>query len=279
MADKSCSNSSCSKESCEGCPSAAKPQSFQVEPNAYTQVKHVIGVVSGKGGVGKSMVTASLANLLAEKGFRVGILDADITGPSIPKMYGLTGPAQASEEGILPELAGNDVKVMSLNLLMPDPEQAVIWRGPVIANMVKQFWSEVIWGELDFLLVDMPPGTGDVPLTVFQSLPVEGIMVVTSPQELVQMIVKKAYNMAKTMNVPVLGVIENYSYMKCPHCGEEIKVFGESHIEETLSELGLTLAGRMPIDPALAQAADEGKFAQIDNPYLTDAYEILRKLK
>ena len=194
-------------------------------------------------------------------------------------MYGLTGPAQASEEGILPELAGNDVKVMSLNLLMPDPEQAVIWRGPVIANMVKQFWSDVIWGELDFLLVDMPPGTGDVPLTVFQSLPVEGIMVVTSPQELVQMIVKKAYNMAKTMNIPVLGVIENYSYMKCPHCGEEIKVFGESHVEEAAGELGIALAGRMPIDPSLAQAADAGKFAEVSNPYLHEAYEILRNLK
>ena len=165
MAEKNCSNSSCSKESCAGCPSAKGPQSFQVEPNIYTEVKHVIGVVSGKGGVGKSMVTASLANLLAEKGYRVGIMDADITGPSIPKMYGLTGPAEASEEGILPELTANQIKVMSLNLLIPDPEQAVVWRGPVIAGTVKQFWSDVIWGELDYLLVDMPPGTGDVPLT------------------------------------------------------------------------------------------------------------------
>ncbi|MDO5344820.1 MAG: Mrp/NBP35 family ATP-binding protein [Lachnospiraceae bacterium] len=278
MAEKNCSNSSCSKESCEGCPSAAKPQSFQVAPNAYTEVKHVIGVVSGKGGVGKSMVTASLANLLASMGYRTGILDADITGPSIPKMYGLTGPAQASEEGILPELADNDVKVMSLNLLMPDPEQAVIWRGPVIANMVKQFWSEVIWGELDYLLVDMPPGTGDVPLTVFQSLPVEGILVVTSPQELVQLIVKKALHMAEAMNIPVLGVIENYSFLKCPDCGKIIRVFGESHIEETASELGIALAGQMPIDPSLAEAADAGKFADIQNPYLEQAAEILRKL-
>lgn len=278
MAEKSCSNSSCSKESCEGCASAAKPQSFQVEPNVYTEVKHVIGVVSGKGGVGKSMVTASLANLLASMGYRTGILDADITGPSIPKMYGLTGPAQASEEGILPELCGNGVKVMSLNLLMPDPEQAVIWRGPVIANMVKQFWSDVIWGELDYLLVDMPPGTGDVPLTVFQSLPVEGIMVVTSPQELVQLIVKKAFNMAKAMNIPVLGVIENYSFLKCPDCGKAIKVFGESHIEEAASELGIALAGKMPIDPSLAEAADAGRFSDIRNPYLQQAAEILRKL-
>lgn len=278
MAEKSCSNTSCSKESCEGCPSAAKPQSFRVEPNAYTEVKHVIGVVSGKGGVGKSMVTASLANLLVSMGYRTGILDADITGPSIPKMYGLTGPAQASEEGILPELAENGVKVMSLNLLMPDPEQAVIWRGPVIANMVKQFWSDVIWGELDYLLVDMPPGTGDVPLTVFQSLPVDGIMVVTSPQELVQLIVKKAFHMARTMNIPVLGVIENYSFLKCPDCGKVIKVFGESHIEEVAEELGIAVAGQMPIDPSLAEAADAGEFAQVRNPYLEKAVEILRKL-
>lgn len=278
MAEKSCSNSSCSKSSCEGCPSANKPQSFQVEPNAYTDVKHVIGVVSGKGGVGKSLVTASLANQLAAKGYRVGILDADITGPSIPKMYGLTGPAQASDEGILPELAENDVKVMSLNLLMPDPEQAVIWRGPVIANMVKQFWSEVIWGELDYLLVDMPPGTGDVPLTVFQSLPVDGIVVVTSPQELVQMIVKKAYNMTKTMNIPILSLVENYSYLKCPDCGKEIKVFGESHIEQIAGELGLAVGGKMPIDPAFASSADEGRFASVQNPYVEKAVEILRRL-
>ena len=278
MAEKSCSNSSCSKSSCEGCPSANKPQSFQVEPNVYTNVKHVIGVVSGKGGVGKSMVTASLANQLAGKGYRVGILDADITGPSIPKMYGLTKPAEASEEGILPELTENDIKIMSLNLLIPDPEQAVIWRGPVIANMVKQFWSDVIWGELDYLLVDMPPGTGDVPLTVFQSLPVEGIVVVTSPQELVQMIVKKAYNMAKTMNIPILSLVENYSYLKCPDCGKEIRVFGESHIEEIAEELNLAVGGKMPIDPVLAAAADAGKFADMINPYVEEAVEILRKL-
>ena len=193
MAEKECSSSSsCSKESCEGCPSAGKEQKgFAVDMNVYSDVKHVIGIVSGKGGVGKSMVTASLANLLASKGYRVGIMDADITGPSIPRMYGLKGPAQADENGILPVLTDNDIKVMSINLLMPDPEAPVVWRGPILANMVKQFWSDVIWGELDYLLVDMPPGTGDVPLTVFQSLPVDGILIVTSPQELVQMIVKK----------------------------------------------------------------------------------------
>ena len=262
---------------CSTCGESCSERDLRVPANALSSIKKVIAVVSGKGGVGKSMVTASLANLLAEKGYRVGILDADITGPSIPKMYGLTGPAQASEEGILPELAGNDVKVMSLNLLMPDPEQAVIWRGPVIANMVKQFWSDVIWGELDFLLVDMPPGTGDVPLTVFQSLPVEGIMVVTSPQELVQMIVKKAYNMAEMMKVPVLGIVENYSYVKCPDCGKEIKVFGESHIDEIAAELKVPVLGKMPIDVKLAELADSGLFSKIENEYITAAADVMPK--
>ena len=216
MAEKQCSSSGCTKESCQGCPSRNKPTSFQVASNEYTKVKPAIGVVSGKGGVGKSMVTASLANLMAEKGYRVGILDADITGPSIPKMYGLHGPAQADDNGIYPPLAENDIKVMSINLLMPDEEAPVIWRGPVISGMVKQFWTDVIWGELDYLFVDMPPGTGDVPLTVFQSLPLDGIVIVSSPQDLVQMIVKKAHHMAKSMNVPILGIVENYSYLVCP---------------------------------------------------------------
>ena len=192
MAEKSCSNQGCTKESCEGCPS--KKTSFLVDQNIYSNVRHVIGVVSGKGGVGKSMVTATLANRMTEKGFRVGILDADITGPSIPKMYGLHGPAVADDNGIIPVVTENGIKVMSLNLLVPNEEDPVIWRGPVIANMVKQFWSDVIWGELDFLFVDMPPGTGDVPLTVFQSLPVEGIVIVSSPQDLVRMIVTKAFS-------------------------------------------------------------------------------------
>ncbi len=278
MAERDCSNSSCSRESCEGCPSAANPQSFLVEPNPYTEVKHVIGVVSGKGGVGKSFVTASLANLLAKRGYRTGILDADITGPSIPKMYGLTKMAEATEEGILPSLTENDLRVMSLNLLLPDPEQAVIWRGPVIAGVVKQFWSDVIWGDLDFLLVDLPPGTGDVPLTVFQSLPVEGILVVTSPQELVQMIVKKAYNMATLMGIKVLGVVENFSFVKCPDCGKEIPVFGESHIDEAAKELSLPILGKIPVDPSFSKAADSGAFAGVENAFLIPAADLLRKL-
>ncbi|MCR1842409.1 Mrp/NBP35 family ATP-binding protein [Murimonas intestini] len=277
MSEKECNNTSCSKESCEGCPSR-QPKSFLVEPNIYTEIKHVIGVVSGKGGVGKSMVTASVANLLAERGYRVGILDADITGPSIPKMYGIHGPAQADEEGILPMLAENDIKIMSINLLMPDEEAPVIWRGPVISNMVKQFWTDVIWGELDYLLVDMPPGTGDVPLTVFQSLPVEGILIVSSPQDLVKMIVKKAYNMAKQMNVEVLGIVENYSYLKCPDCGKVMNVFGESHIDEIAEELGTEVLGKLPIEPQLAAMADEGRFAEVKSTYLDNALQKLCKL-
>lgn len=272
MAEKECSSASCSKESCGGCPSAKKEQKgFAVDMNVYSDVKHVIGIVSGKGGVGKSMVTASLANLLASKGYRVGIMDADITGPSIPRMYGLKGPAQADDNGILPVLTDNDIKVMSINLLMPDPEAPVVWRGPILANMVKQFWSDVIWGELDYLLVDMPPGTGDVPLTVFQSLPVDGILIVTSPQELVQMIVKKAYNMAKMMNIPILGVVENYSYLKCPDCGKEIPVFGKSKVDAAAKELGLLVAGKLPIDPKLTELSDAGEFAKAVNPHLEPA--------
>ena len=278
MAEKSCSSSSCSKESCEGCPSANKPQSFLEELNVYSEIKHVIGIVSGKGGVGKSMATASVANLLAAKGYRVGIMDADITGPSIPRMYGLTGPAEAGDEGIYPVMTDNDIKVMSINLLMPDPEMPVIWRGPVLANMVKQFWTDVIWGELDYLLVDMPPGTGDVPLTVFQSLPVDGIVIVTSPQDLVKMIVKKAYNMAETMKIPVLGVIENYSYLKCPDCGKEIPVFGKSKIDEVAKDMGVLVLGKMPIDPKLTELSDEGEFAKAENPYLDNAIQALQLL-
>lgn len=274
---KECSSTSCNKESCEGCPSK-QPKSMLEEMNSQSNVKHVIGIVSGKGGVGKSFVTASLANRMAQKGYKVGILDADITGPSIPKMYGLHGPAQADDNGIYPPLAENDIKVMSINLLMPDEEAPVIWRGPVISGMVKQFWTDVIWGELDYLFVDMPPGTGDVPLTVFQSLPLDGIVIVSSPQDLVQMIVKKAYHMAKSMNVPILGIVENYSYLVCPDCGKKISVFGESHIEEIAGKMDLKVLGKMPIDPSLAELSDKGDFAKAENKYLTDAFEVLHQL-
>ena len=279
--NSSCSSAStCSRESCEGCPSKAKGGSgIAKEPmNKASNVKKVIGVVSGKGGVGKSFVTASLATAMRKKGYEVGILDADITGPSIPKMFGVHGPAMGSEMGILPIAAEDGTKIMSINLLMEDEEAPVIWRGPVIAGTVKQFWSDVVWGDLDYLFVDMPPGTGDVPLTVFQSLPVDGIVIVTSPQELVQMIVKKAYNMAGMMDIPVLGVVENYSYLKCPDCGKEIKLFGESHIDEVASELAMQVLGKMPLDPAYAELADAGLFYKADNPYLEDAVKKIENM-
>lgn len=276
--NKQCSSSSCDKKSCEGCSSAKKNTIPKEELNAYSAIKKVVGVVSGKGGVGKSFVTASLANEMAAKGYRVGILDADITGPSIPRMYGLKGAAMADDNGIYPMLTENDIKIMSINLLLPQEDSPVIWRGPVIANMVKQFWTDVVWGELDYLFVDMPPGTGDVPLTVFQSLPVDGIVVVTSPQELVQMIVKKAYNMANMMHIPVLGVVENFSYLECPDCGKKINVFGQSHVDEAAQELGIPVFGKLPINPAYAEKADEGKFFEIDNPYLAAGVETLKNL-
>ena len=249
---KECNNTSCDKASCEGCSSSKKQQSFQAEMNAQSNVKHVIGVVSGKGGVGKSFVTGSLANMMAAQGYKVGILDADITGPSIPKMYGLKGAAMANDEGIYPMITKNGIKVMSINLLLPTEDTPVIWRGPVLANMVKQFWTDVIWGDVDYLFVDMPPGTGDVPL-------------------------KKAFNMAEMMKIPVLGIVENYSYVKCPDCGKEIKVFGESHIDEIAAELKVPVLGKMPIDMDYATKADGGFFAAIDNQYITDALAVMPK--
>ena len=280
MAEKSgCSSaSSCSKENCEGCPSHQNPQSLQAEMNAASNVKHVIGIVSGKGGVGKSFVTASLAVQMAKAGYSVGILDADITGPSIPKMFGVHGKVIGDENGMYPAETKEGIKIMSVNLLMDDEEAPVVWRGPVIAGAVKQFWSETVWGDVDYLFVDMPPGTGDVPLTVFQSLPVNGIVVVTSPQELVQMIVKKAFNMANMMHIPVLGLVENFSYLKCPDCGREISLFGKSHIDEAAKEMGTKVLGKLPLDPSYAETADEGKFYEIENPYLDAAVAVLKNI-
>ena len=272
---KECNNTSCTKEDCSNCKSKQDGGIPKEELNDFSKIGKVIGVVSGKGGVGKSFVTASLANMMAKRGFRVGILDADITGPSIPIMYGIKGTAVADDNGIYPMLAANDIKVMSVNLLLPNEETPVIWRGPVIANMVKQFWTDVIWGELDYLFVDMPPGTGDVPLTVFQSLPIDGVVIVTSPQDLVQMIVKKAYNMAEMMHVPVFGIVENYSYVKCPDCGSELKIFGESHIEEIAKDLNVELIGKMPIDMEYAKMADHGTFHEIDNQYISKAIDVM----
>ena len=246
--------------------------------NAASNVKKVIGVVSGKGGVGKSFVTASLAAAMNRAGYKVGIMDADITGPSIPKMFGIHGQVYGTDDGMVPMETENGIKIMSINLLLDDEEAPVIWRGPVIAGVVKQFWNETVWGDVDYLFVDMPPGTGDVPLTVFQSLPVDGIVIVTSPQELVQMIVKKAYNMAEMMHVPVLGLVENFSYLKCPDCGKEIKLFGESHIDDVAKELGIPVFGKLPLDPAFAEQADKGAFATMENAYLDAGVEKLKTL-
>lgn len=272
MAEEVYNGSDCTKESCSGCSHAdncsSKKTDLREPANPYSSVKKVIAVVSGKGGVGKSLVTASLARMLKEQGYNVGILDADVTGPSIPKMYGVHEQAGATEQGIFPCLAKDGTRIMSVNLLLEDEDTPVIWRGPIIASVVKQFWTDVIWDDLDYLLVDMPPGTGDVPLTVFQSLPVDGAVIVTSPQDLVQMIVKKAYNMAIQMKIPVLGLVENYSYVKCPDCGKEIHVFGESHIDEIAKELGVPVLGKMPIDMKLAEVVEEERFYEAENPYL-----------
>lgn len=265
----------CSPSDCAGCAHAdscgSKPQDMKEPANPFSHINKVIAVVSGKGGVGKSMVTASLARMMRQQGFSVGILDADITGPSIPKMYGLHEKAKGSEQGIFPCEAKDGTRIMSVNLLLENESDPVIWRGPVIAGVVTQFWTDVMWGELDYLFVDMPPGTGDVPLTVFQSLPVDGIVIVTSPQDLVQMIVEKAYHMAEKMNIPVLGIVENYSYLVCPDCGKKISVFGERHIEEVAAGLGIPVLGKMPVDAGLAELVEEERFYEADNRYLEDA--------
>ena len=227
--------------------------------NAMSSVKNVIAVVSGKGGVGKSLVTSMLATAFSRRGYTTAIMDADITGPSIPKIFGMKpGGVQGSDDGMFPPQSKSGIRIMSVNLLLNDEKTPVIWRGPVIGGTVKQFWTDVVWGDVDFMFVDMPPGTGDVPLTVFQSLPVSGIIIVTSPQELVSMIVAKAVKMAEMMNIPVLGVIENYSYALCPHCGEKIELFGKSKTEEAAKEFSLDVLDRIPIDPNLAALCDKG---------------------
>jgi Mrp family chromosome partitioning ATPase len=274
--EKSCSDSECTKESCEGCEHSK--QSMLEDLNLHSSIKNVIGVVSGKGGVGKSFVTAMLAVLLNRKGYKVGILDADITGPSIPKMFGITRKAVGNELGIIPESTANNIKIMSVNLLLETEETPVIWRGPILANTVKQFWTEVVWEDLDYLFIDMPPGTGDVPLTVFQSIPLDGIVFVTSPQDLVSMIVKKAFNMAKMMNIPILGLVENMSYVKCPDCGKEINMFGESKLNDISNVIGIEILGRIPIDPVIAKLVDEGNFEIFSCDCLMDAAERINNI-
>lgn len=250
-----------------------------IEPlNSMSSVKKVIGVVSGKGGVGKSMVTASLAVLMNRKGYHSAVLDADITGPSIPKVFGMTEKAEAHDFGLLPVKSEKGIDVMSINLLLENDSAPVVWRGPVIAGTVKQFWGDTVWEDVDFMFVDMPPGTGDVPLTVFQSIPLDGIIIVTSPQELVSMIVAKAANMAKLMNIPILGIIENYSYLKCPDCGKKISVFGESHIDEIAEEFEMEVLAKLPIDPAVAQLCDAGRIEETDGSLLENTADKIEAL-
>lgn len=243
----------------ESCGERTSPQDLRKPANAHSHIKKVIAVVSGKGGVGKSAVTCTLAAAMAKLGKKVGVLDADITGPSVPQAFNIHQRALGSEEGIQPAVTEGGVKLMSLNLLIEHETDPVVWRGPVIAGAVEQFWTDVVWGELDYLFVDMPPGTGDVPLTVFQSLPVDGVVVVTAPQALVGMIVTKAVRMAEMLNVPVLGLVENYSFYRCPDCGKEHPVFGPSTIDQLGEELSLPVLAKLPIDPELARAVDEGR--------------------
>ena len=245
--------------------------------NSLSSVKHVIGVVSGKGGVGKSIVTSMLAVLMQRKGYKTAILDADVTGPSIPRAFGLKGSAESDGEHILPVGTKTGIDVISVNLLLENETRPVIWRGPVIAGMVKQFWTDVVWNDIDYMFIDMPPGTGDVPLTVFQSLPVDGIVIVTTPQELVSMIVSKAANMANMMNIPVLGIVENMSYVVCPDCGKKIYVFGEGKANEVAANFGYEVLGNVPMDQKLAALCDNGIIELMENNYLDAACEKIEK--
>ena len=260
----SCGSTSCGDRTAE---------SLLATLNPLSKVKKVIAVVSGKGGVGKSTVTSMLAVSMARKGYRVGVLDADITGPSAPTAFGVTECQGASEEGLYPALTRGGIQVMSINLLLDNPADPVVWRGPVIAGAVKQFWTDVIWEDVDYMFVDMPPGTGDVPLTVFQSLPIDGIVIVTSPQDLVSMIVAKAVKMAQMMHIPVLGFVENYAYLECPDCGKKINVFGQSRLDEVAEAFGLPILARLPIDPKVAEAYDSGMMETVNTDHLAGVVE------
>ena len=264
-------------ESCGSDCSERKKESLLEKPNAKSKVGKIIAVVSGKGGVGKSTVTSMLAVAMARQGKRGGILDADITGPSVPTAFGVEQCQGASQEGLYPALTRTGIQVMSINLLLDNNTDPVVWRGPVIAGAVKQFWTDVIWEDVDYLFVDMPPGTGDVPLTVFQSLPVDGVVIVTSPQDLVSMIVTKAVKMANMMHIPVLGFVENYAYLTCPDCGKKISVFGESKLDQVAKEFDLPILARLPIDPAVAQACDHGLMETVDTSVLKDAVAAVEK--
>lgn len=264
--------------SCKANCSSKEKQSLIEKPHQLSNIKKVIGVVSGKGGVGKSIVTSMLAVLMNRKGYNTAILDADITGPSIPKAFGVKGDVTGDGAGgIFPLASKTGIKMMSVNLLLPDETSPVVWRGPVIAGTVKQFWTDVIWDDVDFMFVDMPPGTGDVPLTVFQSLPIDGIIIVTSPQELVSMIVAKAVNMANMMNIPVLGIVENMSYFKCPDCGKEHEIFGESKVKKVAEEFGVEHYARIPIDPVVATMVDAGEIESVNTEALEELVDFIEK--
>ena len=262
---------------CSSCSSKCKQPTYEPQ-NKASNIKHVIGVVSGKGGVGKSLVTSMMAVTMNRRGYKTAILDADITGPSIPKSFGLKcSSVTGSELGMFPAITKTGIEVMSLNLLVDEETKPVVWRGPVIAGTVKQFWSEVVWNEVDYMFVDMPPGTGDVPLTVFQSIPLDGIIIVSSPQELVSMIVEKAVNMAALMNIPVLGLVENYSYLVCPDCGKVIKPYGESKIDELASAKGTDVLAKLPIDAELASQCDKGLIELFEGDYMERGADIIEK--
>ena len=266
---------------CDSCGQECASRDLHEKLHPKSSVKKVIGIVSGKGGVGKSLVTSLLAVAMSKKGYRTAILDADVTGPSIPKAFGLKGPALAREENeIAPVVSRDGIQVMSTNFLLPQETDPVIWRGPIIAGMVKQFWTDVVWSDVDYMFVDMPPGTGDVPLTVFQSLSVSGIIVVATPQELVGMIVEKAVKMANMMPtpIPVLGIIENMSYVKCPDCGKEIKLFGESNVDKVAAQYNIPLLGRLPIDPMVTAAVDKGAVEDVDVSVMDDTVAVLEKV-
>ena len=271
--------SSCSGN-CSSCGSDCadrQAESLLAELNQHSSVKKVIGVVSGKGGVGKSTVTSMLAVAMARTGKRVGVLDADITGPSAPTAFGVTECQGANEDGLYPALTRGGIQVMSINLLLDDSTAPVVWRGPVIAGAVKQFWTDVIWEDVDYMFVDMPPGTGDVPLTVFQSLPVDGIVIVTSPQDLVSMIVSKAVKMANMMHIPILGFVENYSYLQCPDCGKRIEVFGKSKLDQVAAEFGLPVLARLPIDPKVAECYDSGLMETVNTDAISGVLAAVEK--
>ena len=271
MAEECTHNCSTCSSNC----SSKEKNSLKEQPHELSNVKHIIAVMSGKGGVGKSLVTSMLAVTMQRLGYKTAILDADITGPSIPKAFGLKQGVEGDDHGMIPPTTTSGIDIMSLNLMLEDETSPVVWRGPVIAGAVKQFWTDTIWHNIDYMFVDCPPGTGDVPLTVFQSIPVDGVIIVSTPQELVSMIVSKAANMAQMMDIPVYGLIENMSYVQCPDCGKQIKVFGESHIDEIAEKFGYDLLAQIPMDPKLTALVDKGWIEMMDNSYLDTAAEVL----